>query len=385
MKIKSIKVVKIKLPNVNTDQKPRRPSWANFSKRAMPLNYYSEFSRLPKEIPGNELNNVWVKATAEDGTWGLGQCGFGEPVVAFINNIISPLLVGRNCMAIEYLNDLIMRVSYRFGSSGTASTAMSGVDLALWDLKGKLIQQPVYRLLGGPVRESITCYATSDDLDWSKELGFTKFKISNPAHYSEGDSGIREVITHVEQARKIIGFDRDLMINPVMSYNVEFALRLLEKIKPYNLRWFEEPLIPTNIDGLVEIRKKAPWIAIATGEDHHGRHAFLDLVERKAADILQPDLQWGGGLTEAIKIHSIGESAGIATIPHGGANLPFGQHFAMAAIESPIAEFWLGSDPGIPLTSSIPGTPIPINGKITPSKEPGFGIEIEEKDIVEET
>ena len=141
------------------------------------------------------------------------------------------------------------------------------------------------------------------------------------------------MITHVDNARKIIGFDQDLMINPVMSYNVEFALRLLNKIKPYSLRWVEEPLIPTNIDGLAEIRKKAPWIAIATGEDHHGRHAFLDLVEKKAADILQPDLQWGGGLTEAMKIHSIGESAGIATIPHGGANLPFGQHFAMAAVE----------------------------------------------------
>lgn len=385
MKIKSIKVVRIKLPDIKTTKTPGRSSWANFSKRAMPLNYYSEFSRLPQKIPGNKLDNIWVKTTAEDGTWGIGQCGFGDPVISFINNIISPLLVGRNCMAIEYLNDLIMKVSYRFGSSGTASTAMSGVDLALWDLKGKLMQQPVYTLLGGPVRKSISCYATSDDIDWSKELGFTKFKISNPAHYIEGDSGIREVITHVDNARKIIGFDQDLMINPVMSYNVEFALRLLNKIRPYSLRWVEEPLIPTNIDGLAEIRKKAPWIAIATGEDHHGRHAFLDLVEKKAADILQPDLQWGGGLTEAMKIHSIGESAGIATIPHGGANLPFGQHFAMAAVESPMAEFWLGSDPGIPLTASIPGTPIPINGKITPSKEPGFGIEIEEKDIVEET
>ena len=385
MKIKSIKVVRIKLPDIKTTKTPGRSSWANFSKRAMPLNYYSEFSRLPQKIPGNKLDNIWVKTTAEDGTRGIGQCGFGDPVISFINNIISPLLVGRNCMAIEYLNDLIMKVSYRFGSSGTASTAMSGVDLALWDLKGKLMQQPVYTLLGGPVRKSISCYATSDDIDWSKELGFTKFKISNPAHYIEGDSGIREVITHVDNARKIIGFDQDLMINPVMSYNVEFALRLLNKIRPYSLRWVEEPLIPTNIDGLAEIRKKAPWIAIATGEDHHGRHAFLDLVEKKAADILQPDLQWGGGLTEAMKIHSIGESAGIATIPHGGANLPFGQHFAMAAVESPMAEFWLGSDPGIPLTASIPGTPIPINGKITPSKEPGFGIEIEEKDIVEET
>ena len=351
----------------------------------MPINLYPWFSRYPSDMPGGQLEAVWVRVVAEDGTWGLGECAFGEPVSAFINTVIAPIIEGQNCMAIEHLNDLVVRVSQRFGTSGTASTAMSGVDLALWDLKGKILNQPVYSLLGGPVRESITCYATSDDLDWSQELGFTKFKITNPSHYSDGDPGIKAVVDHVSQARERVGAEHDLMINPVMSYNFEFAQRLLEHLRPYNLRWLEEPLVPTDNDGLARLRQSAPWVAIATGEDHHGRHAFLDLVEKRAADILQPDLNWGGGLTEAMKIHTIGEIAGIATIPHGGANNPFGQHFAMAATESPMAEYWLGTDPGVPLedTIRIPGTATPVNGKIVPSSDPGFGMHIEQGDISE--
>jgi L-rhamnonate dehydratase len=383
LKIKSVKAVRVKLRQPATNTPARHDSWNKSTKRAMPLNMYSEFSGLPGGMPGGGLESVWVQVTAEDGTWGLGQAAFGEPVAAFVNNVIAPVLEGRDCLAIEHLNDIILRISQRFGTSGTASTAMGGVDLALWDLKGKIYGLPVYSLLGGPVRESITCYATCDDLDWSQELGFTKFKITNPSHYSEGDAGIKAVVAHVAQARERVGIEHDLMINPVMSYNVEFALRLLEQLRPYNLRWFEEPLVPTDTAGLAHLRRSAPWVAIATGEDHHGRHAFLDLVEKRAVDILQPDLTWGGGMTEAMKVHTIGEMAGMATIPHGGANNPFGQHFAMAATESQMAEYWLGTDPDVPLeeTVRIPGTAVPVNGKVTPSSEPGFGMEFEPSDI----
>lgn len=383
MKIKSIRAVRVKSPTPKSPTAGRRPTWNKTAKRAMPVNIYPEFSSLPSEMPGGGLGDVWVKVTAEDGSWGLGKSAFGEPTAAFVNTVIAPILEGRDCLAIEHLNDLILRVSQRYGTSGVASTAMGGVDLALWDLKGKIYDIPVYSLLGGPVRESITCYATGDDLDWAQELGFTKFKITNPSHYSEGDAGIRAVVDHVAQAREKVGADRDLMINPVMSYNVEFALRLLEQLRPYNLRWLEEPLVPTDTDGLAHLRRSAPWVSIATGEDHHGRHAFLDLVEKRAADILQPDFSWGGGMTEAWKVHTIGEAAGIATIPHGGAMTPFGQHFAMAATESPMAEFWLGTDPGVPLDEGarIPGTPLPVNGQITPSTAPGFGMEFEPSDI----
>ena len=383
MKIKSIRAVLVKTPAPKSPTAGRRPTWNKTAKRAMPVNNYPEFSTLPGEMPGGGLGPVWVKVTAEDGSWGLGQAAFGEPTAAFVNTVIAPILEGRDCLAIEHLNDLMMRISQRYGSSGTAATAMGGVDLALWDLKGKIYDIPVYSLLGGPVRDSITCYATGDDLDWTQELGFTKFKITNPSHYSEGDAGIRAVVEHVAQARERVGADRDLMINPVMSYNVEFALRLLEQLRPYNLRWFEEPLVPTDTEGLAYLRRSAPWVAIATGEDHHGRHAFLDLVEKRAVDILQPDFSWGGGMTVAWKAHTIGEAAGIATIPHGGAMSPFGQHFAMAATESPMAEFWLGTDPGVPLEEGvrIPGTPLPVNGQVVASSDPGFGMEFEPSDI----
>ncbi len=98
-------------------------------------------------------------------------------------------------------------------------------------------------------------------------------------------------------------------------------------------------------------------------------------------DVLQPDISWCGGLSETLKVYTLGEAAGIITIPHASAALPWGQHFAIAMPESPMAEFWMGSDPGIPLEEvrSIPGVPVPKDGYVTPSDAPGFGMEIKEE------
>ena len=123
---------------------------------------------------------------------------------------------------------------------------------------------------------------------------------------------------------------------------------------------------------------------IATGEDHHGRITFRQLIEKRCVDVVQPDLNWCGGMTEAVKIYAMAEAAGLQTIPHGGANTAFGQHFAMAMPESLLAEFWLGSDPGVPLEEArrVPGVAVPKDGRLTPSDTPGFGLEIEEEWIV---
>ncbi|CAI7993175.1 L-rhamnonate dehydratase [Geodia barretti] len=198
---------------------------------------------------------------------------------------------------------------------GIATVAQSGIDLALWDLKGKLLEQPVYRLLGGPCRDKIDIYVTSDDLDWSMELGFHAFKVSNPVHYEEGIDGLNILDEHIGKARDMVGYDVELMYNPVMSFNVEFAIRVAERLRKYGLRWLEEPLIPTDLEGHIELKKAINWVPLATGEDHHGRHAFRQLIEHRAIDIAQPDLKWCGGLTEAVKIYTIAEAAGIATIP----------------------------------------------------------------------
>ena len=380
MKIKEIRVVKVNIPHVPPATPARRPSWNESEPRQMPINKYPEFSNLPHELPSIGAGEVWVKITAEDGTWGLGSCGFGESTAVVIDYVFAPLLEGRDCLAIGFLNDLMFRSIQRLGSTGHATSAQSGVDLALWDLKGKLLGLPVYSLLGGPCRDRVLLYATGDDLDWSQELGFQHFKITNPSHYDMGIKGLNILEDKVANARKIVGPDADLMVNGVMSYNVEFTVRLAERLRPYDLRWLEEPLIPPDLEGHIAIRRAVPWMPIATGEDHRGRHAFRQLVEHRCADVLQPDLKWCGGLSEAVKIYTLAEAAGIITVPHGGANSPFGQHFAMAMPESPMAEYWLGSDPGIPLDEvrPIPGMAMPVDGYVTPSDAPGFGLEIEE-------
>ncbi len=380
MNIKEIRVAQLNVPHVPPATAPYRPSWNNTAPRQLPINKYHEFSNLPSALPGIGGGDVWVQITAEDGTWGLGSCGFGETTAVVIDYVFAPLLEGRDCLAIEFLNDLMQRAVQRLGSAGHATVAQSAVDLALWDLKGKLLGLPVYSLLGGPCRERILLYATGDDLDWAQELGFQHFKITNPGHYDMGTKGLNLVEGRVADARETVGPDADLMLNAVMSYNVEFAVRLAERLRRYDMRWLEEPLTPPDLEGHIELKRAVPWMPIATGEDHHGRHAFRQLVEHRCADVLQPDLRWCGGLSEALKIYTIGEAAGLITVPHGGANTPFGQHFAMAMPESPIAEYWLGTDPGIPLEEvrSIPGMAMPRDGYVTPPDSPGFGLEIME-------
>lgn len=378
MKIKNVRAVQIDLPRPQPKTAPRRPSWNQSAPRALPLNKYPEFSRLPGSIPGLGGGAVWVQVTAEDGTWGLGQCSFGRSVAAVVDDLFAPLLEGRDCFATEFLNDLMWRAIQRLGAAGHAAVAQSGVDLALWDLKGKLLGQPVYRLLGGPCRDKIKLYATGDDLDWAQELGFRAFKVTNPTHYAMGEEGLNLLEEKIAHAREAIGSDAELMLNAVMSYNLTYAVQVAERLRPYRMHWLEEPLIPTDLEGHCALKNAVPWMPIATGEDHHGRHAFRQLVEQRCVDVLQPDINWCGGLSEAVKIYTIGEAAGLPTIPHGGANNPFGQHFAFAFPESPMAEFWLGSAPGIPLheVCPIPGMAMPQDGYLVPSDAPGFGMDI---------
>jgi L-rhamnonate dehydratase len=383
MKIKSVETCQLNLPPLRPKTPARRPSYNKLVKRAHPINRYPEFPRGQGRIPGQSNKEIWVKVTAEDGTFGLGTCRWGDVVDPLIRNHLAPLLIGKDCLAIEFINDVLWRATQRTGPTGLTTIARSAIDLALWDLKGKLLHEPVYRLIGGPCRDTLELYCTSDDLDWTMELGFKAFKISNPVFHEEGTEGLNLLEEKVAKARDTVGPNADLMLNPVMSFNVEFAARAMERLKPYRLRWFEEPLMPFDTDGLVQLKRAVPTVPIATGEDHYGRHVFREMVERRCVDVLQPDLKFCGGLTEALKIYAIGEAAGIATSPHSGADAPFGQHFSVAMPECPIAEFWLASDPGVPLAEyvRIPGTPMPVNGKLVPSDAPGFGLEIREQDL----
>lgn len=377
MKITAIDLCKLNAPP-HDNSGSRRPCYNKTARRAFPMHKYPEFPRAIAAIPGQSFEEIWVRITAEDGTWGLGNCRWANLTAPLIEGHFAPLLVGRDCFAIELLNDLMWRSTMRFGAGGLGAVVRSALDLALWDLKGKLLGKPVYSLIGGPAREAIECYCTSDDLDWSMELGFRAFKISNPVHHSEGAAGIDIIEEKVAKARETVGDKAQLMYNPVMSFNVEFAARVMERLQPYRLSWFEEPLMPHDIDGLAQLKRAVPTLPLATGEDHQGRHVFFEMAQKRCVDIFQPDLRIAGGLSEVIRIHTIGEAAGIPTIPHAGANIPYGQHFSFAMTEAPMAEFWMDSDPGVPLEKAVnyPGAAVPVKGRLVPSDAPGFGFDI---------
>ena len=180
MKIKKIQVVTIIIPVSKPKTKSMRKGWSEQNPRARPINKYPEFSKINGFTPNNFFHqNQWVQIIAEDGTWGLGKTISNQSILYLINQYFAPLLEGRDCMAMEFLNDLMWRSAQNFGAAGLSALAQSAIDIALWDLKGKLLKQPVYKLIGGPCRDKILLYATSDDFDWSKELGFKHFKISS--------------------------------------------------------------------------------------------------------------------------------------------------------------------------------------------------------------
>ncbi len=358
---------------------PRRPSWAAEAEVANPMSRYPKVKRH-RSLWMPRWGEVWCKVTAEDGTWGAGSTGYGRPVAAVIDDHLARQLVGEECLATEKLADMMFRLTKPYGSTGLASYAISAVDLALWDLAGKLLGQPVHALLGGPQRERIFCYCTGNDIDWYQELGFRAFKLACPYGPADGLDGLRKNEEFVARAREQIGDDCELMLDCWMAFDVEYTVRLAETLRPYRLKWIEECLIPEDFDAHVAVRARLPWQTLATGEHWYTHVPFQWAIRHGVADVLQPDINWCGGLSTCRKIAAAADAAGVSVILHAGGLTAFGQHFSAATPAVPWCEYFVGSAPGVPLEElwRLPGLPLPQDGWLTPSDAPGFGLEIPE-------
>jgi L-rhamnonate dehydratase len=374
MKIKEIRAFEIDLP-ARPKTPPREPSRAETIKMTRPIARYPGFQEhgLP-----NWRRPACV-VTAEDGSWGLGISIHGGPVVRIINDHFAPALVGENCMAIEKIWDMMARMSAPYGSTGLASYAISAVDLALWDLKGKLLQRPVYELLGGPQKDKIFCYATGFDTAWYMELGFKATKIFTPYGPQDGLDGLKKNEDFVAQTREIVGDEVELMLDCWMAMDMEYVVRLAERLRPYRLKWIEDYVLPDNLEAYEAVRQRIPWQTLASGEHWYLPSPFATAAARHLVDIFQPDVLWAGGITAGVKICHIAETAGISVITHAGMNYPYGQHLAYAMPAVVWGERSEGvSPPGVPLAemSKLPGTPAIKDGYLVPSDAPGFGLEV---------
>ncbi len=379
MKITSIETLRYTRPKVENPTKPRRESWGSRHEVANPM------SRFPKVKRHRDLwrppnAEIWCKITVEDGTYGLGKGAYGDITAIVIEKHLAPQLIGENCFAIEKLADMMFRLTKPHGTAGLASYAISAIDLALWDLKGKLLGRPVYELLGGPHKDRIFAYATGNDVDWFQELGFRAFKLACPYGPADGRDGLKKNEDFIAGVRQQIGDDCELMLDCWMAFDVEYAVRLAETLRPCKLKWIEECLISEDFDAHLELRRRIPWQTLSTGEHWYTHVPFQWAAAHHAVDILQPDICWCGGLTTCVKAAHAAEAAGLSVMLHAGSDNAFGQHFSVAMPCVPWIECFVRGAPGVPMEEavSISGTPVPKDGWLIPSDAPGFGLEIPE-------
>jgi L-rhamnonate dehydratase len=350
---------------------------------ASPMSVYDEYKYNRTSWGINALGTVVVEIELDNGMIGVGTSIGGDPACYIIERHLSRFIEGQDPRNVELIWDQMWRATLPYGRKGLPIQAISAVDLALWDCLGKLRDEPIYALIGGKTKDRLPVYATTARADKAKELGFMAAKI--PCRYgpSDGDEGLEMNVEAVASAREAVGPEFPLMLDCYMALNVPYTIKLAQELKPYNVRWIEECLPPDDYDGYAELKRKIDWLLIATGEHEYTRYGFRELIARRCADILQPDINWVGGLTEARRIYAMASAYDIPCIPHGSSI--FSYHIQYAQANAPFAEFLIMSpeaDQIVPLFGHLfVDEPLPVAGFLDLPDKPGWGVELN-KDIL---
>jgi L-rhamnonate dehydratase len=289
-----------------------------------------------------------VEIETDEGLTGIGNAGLSPDVTKLIiDSKLAPLLLKENPLNTEYLYEKMYRSSVAYGRKGSVLAAISALDIALWDLKGQVMKQPVFMLLGGRTKEYIPTYYSRlytrhlDQLQQEavhyKSEGFTGMKLRCGYPMTEGTAGLKKNVEMVKVVREAVGDDVDIMLEAYMGFNFPYAKRLLKELEPYNLRWVEELMLPDEIHLFAKLKQYTD-IPLSGGEHAYTRFGFHDLVQAEALDIFQFDTNRVGGFTEAQKICTMAQLHGVEVIPHGGQmhNL----QVVMSSFASPMAEYF---------------------------------------------
>ena len=353
-------------------------------------------------------NWIFVKVlTDEPGLYGWGEATLEwhtRSVVGAIEDI-TPLLLGEDPTRIEHLWQMMYRQHFWHANGIVRGTAISGIDIALWDILGKVHNTPIHRLWGGPVRDYVRLYShlgggrmedfyDTDPSDARRfgELaaqavadGFTAFKsMAVPETMPiEGNRPIRYAEKCVAAMREAVGDDIDIMVDCHARPSPRMGMLFAKALEPYNLYWLEEPCWPETMDDIAAIQA-AVRTPIATGERLIGIHAFRELLEKRAASILQPDITHCGGLSEARRIAAITESYRVALAPHnpqGPVSTAASLEFGFATPSYIVCESVHGD---VPWREDVvrEGFVVEAKGRIVrPNARPGLGIEINEAEV----
>jgi L-alanine-DL-glutamate epimerase-like enolase superfamily enzyme len=354
--------------------------WRTEAKVANPMSDFEAYSAQRASWMGPGQDPFAVEITAADGTTGVALNSAGGPLACeVVDGHFRRFIEGANAFDRERIWEQMYRSTLPYGQRGVTMIALSAVDLALWDLAGKLTDQPVYNLLGGKVRLDVPCYLTAHEsiLDRVADEPFFGLKLAAPYGPADGYAdGLNETEAMVAAARDAIGDEKELMLDCYMAWDREFTVRAADRLREYDIKWFEDALHPECVDRYGDIRSQVKPIQIAAGNMEFGHKAFHQLLRNDAADILQPDLRWAGGLTEVQRIAEMAKPYGVPVVPHAPSTYSY--HFAIANANAPYAEF-LGVFKNGRLQAPddpVIGEPEPVDGAVEPDDAPGFGIEL---------
>jgi galactonate dehydratase len=340
-------------------------------------------------------NFLFVKLTTDDGLvgWGDGTLEWKESTVRdLILDLGRRYVIGRNPFDIESLWFQLYQVEHNTGPIMYA--AMAGIETALWDIVGKATHQPVYNLVGGKVRSKLKVYANgwyAYDGDFgkladraqqavSKSYRALKFDPFGPGGRELSRADLKDACRVVEAVRKAVGDDIELLLEFHGRFSPITALECIRAMVPYHPGWCEEPIPAHNHESMAQVVAASP-LRIATGEHTYSRFGFLDLLARKAAHVIQPDIVYSGGFMETKKIAAIGEAHYVSVAPHNCRG-PLGTVIAMHLCAN-IPNFQVletFEDYDVPWRCDLtPGTPQVRDGFYELPTRPGWGVEVDEK------
>jgi L-rhamnonate dehydratase len=295
------------------------------------------------------IEQFFLRIETDQGPHGIAG-PLPEMVATYVARRLRSILLGQDPIAHEKLWDQMHRIMVH-GRQGEAMLAISAVDCALWDLKGRWLGQPVFRLLGGPTCDRVAAYASMlgfDVLDAGRvreraaqyrDLGYPAQKWFFRHGPGSGAEGMRKNVELVRTLRETLGEDYDIMLDCWQSFDPIYAIALAERIAEYRPRWLEEAVMPDRIDSYVRVKERTD-IPLAGAEHEYTRWGFRRFIDAGALDIIQPDIYWAGGLSETLKIAALASAHDLVTIPHGHSS-PVGIHFSLAQspIATPLQEF----------------------------------------------
>ena len=347
-------------------------------------------------VYANWRNWVFVETYCDNGLVGVGEAtleNFERSVASTVEDL-KWLLIGEDPLNIELLYRKMF--VHPFWQGGPIlQTAISGIEMSLWDILGKTLGAPLYKLIGGKYREKIRLYANGwcSGLAYPEEFadaaintvkkGFTalKFDPFGVAEQIIEEKAFREALNRISAVREAVGDHIELMIEAHGRFNTSTAKMLAKKIEPYNVSWLEEPVFPGNIEQLLEV-KRSTSIPIAAGERLYTRNDFWLLFSKQAVDIVQPDICHVGGIMELKKISAMAEANYIMMAPHIGGNGPIAtaacMHLMTNIPNALILEYFID----VPWKERVVLPPLKIeNGYAYVPESPGLGITVNEEEI----